>query len=321
MSDDAQPEDIEDVSEAFAPLLEAASKLTPDDDVGVAALMAEAAAAGLTDVQSDMLAKAIQKATHVGLKTLRRAWAKALADTLKGKHAAEAPERARREEEARVEAARKRGEERARLSASCSSLAHSPTLLAEMEAVAHRLGLVNEGAAARAVYLTYTSRLLVDDAIRMLRSGASASGKNAVVELTLPLIPSDAVVQISASSPKSLAYYGGKDQPDALKHKIVYIPEAVPGREKARGDRRRRRQRVHRHVPHSDQRGSGRLSDCDGAGRRTAGNGHHHQERPDRRSPYQRSRSRPGDEDPGIDDGNRRVRRADRSDRRARLIR
>jgi hypothetical protein len=78
----------------------------------------------------------------------------------------------------------------------------------------------------RALYLTYTSRLLAVEAVRLLRLGAPASGKNLVVEKTLMFIPSDSVVQFSGSSPKALAYYGG-DDPDALKQKIVYIPEAA----------------------------------------------------------------------------------------------
>jgi hypothetical protein len=86
--------------------------------------------------------------------------------------------------------------------------------------------VVGEGAAIRALYLTFASRFLTGEAVRLLRLGASASGKNLVVEKTLPFIPDDVVVQISGSSPKSLPYYGG-DDPDALKHKIVYIPEAV----------------------------------------------------------------------------------------------
>jgi hypothetical protein len=226
--------DIEDVGDSFAACLETARMLDPGDDAMVTALLAKAAALGVSDVQADMLIKAMAKATGVGLKALRRAWAKAIADLVNARRAADAPKQAQREAEARLEAALKREAERARLSASCSTLANSPTLLAEIEKVAHRLGLVNEGAAARAVYLVYVSRLLADGAVRLLRSGASASGKNIVVELTLPLIPEDAVVQISASSPKSLAYFGGVDQPDALKHKIVYIPEAVILAEKKR---------------------------------------------------------------------------------------
>jgi hypothetical protein len=94
-----------------------------------------------------------------------------------------------------------------------------------MEAVVHALGLVGEAAAARAIYLTCVSRLLADEAARLLRLGAPASGKNFAVEKVLALIPTDAVIQFSGSSPKTLAYFGG-DDPDALKHKIIYIPEA-----------------------------------------------------------------------------------------------
>jgi hypothetical protein len=99
-------------------------------------------------------------------------------------------------------------------------------LLQDFEAAAHKLGVVGESAGVRALYLTYTSRLLADDAVRLLRLGAPASGKNLVAEKTLTFIPPDSVVQFSGSSPKALAYYGG-DDPDALKHRIVYIPEAA----------------------------------------------------------------------------------------------
>ena len=95
----------------------------------------------------------------------------------------------------------------------------------DMETVAHKLGVVSESAGVRALYLTCASRLIADEAVRLLRLGAPASGKNLVVEKVLELIPEEAVVQISGSSPKALAYFGGAD-PDALKHKIVYIPEA-----------------------------------------------------------------------------------------------
>jgi hypothetical protein len=61
----------------------------------------------------------------------------------------------------------------------------------------------------------------------LLRLGSTASGKNYPVEVVLRLIPEDAVIQVSGASAKVLPYYGGSNNPDALKHKIVYIPEAV----------------------------------------------------------------------------------------------
>ena len=95
-----------------------------------------------------------------------------------------------------------------------------------METVAHQLGVVGEGASVRQLYLTYASRMLVDDSVRLLRLGAPAAGKNLVVERTLELIPSEGVVRFSGASPKALAYYGGAD-PNIFKGKIIYIPEAV----------------------------------------------------------------------------------------------
>ena len=43
--------------------------------------------------------------------------------------------------------------------------------------------------------------------------------------MVLAFVPADAVVQVSGSSSKALADYGG-DDPDALKHKVIYVPEA-----------------------------------------------------------------------------------------------
>jgi hypothetical protein len=233
--------DLEEIDErefsaaGFPTLLEEASKLEAGDDAGINALIAAAIVVGLDGVQTDMLVKAIGKKTGVGLKTLRAAWTKTQAEARKATHAAGASERARHEAEAKVDLERTREEESARLWSSCSSIALSATLLADMEETAHKLGVVNEGQGARAVYLVFTSRLLAAEAICLLRLGASASGKNYVVERTKRLIPEHAIVQVSGSSPKALAYYGGEN-PDALKHKIVYIPEAVILLEKKHGD-------------------------------------------------------------------------------------
>jgi hypothetical protein len=95
-----------------------------------------------------------------------------------------------------------------------------------METVAHQLGVVGESSSVRQLYLTYASRMLVDDSVRLLRLGAAAAGKNLVVEKTLELIPSESVIRFSGASPKALAYYGGAD-PNAFKGKVIYIPEAV----------------------------------------------------------------------------------------------
>jgi hypothetical protein len=206
-------------------LFAAAAALRKDDEADVIALMRKAAATDLTGVQADMLIKSIARATGVGLKTLRNALAKAQSEERKRAWEAGAAERQRLKAEQESERQRLETEEHARIWGSCSTIASSKTLLRDMETVAHQLGVVGEGAGVRALYLTFVSRLIDGEAVRLLRLGAPASGKNLVVEKVLEFIPKEAVVQISGASPKALAYFGGNDA-DALKHKIVYIPEA-----------------------------------------------------------------------------------------------
>jgi hypothetical protein len=61
----------------------------------------------------------------------------------------------------------------------------------------------------------------------LLRRGAAASGKNHVADTVFNLIPEESIVAAIGGSPKSLAYFGGVDAVDALKHKLLYIPEAA----------------------------------------------------------------------------------------------
>jgi hypothetical protein len=204
----------------------AAGTLKKGDEAKLRAILARAAEIGITDLQAEALINALRDATGIGKKAIKKAWTvfKEKADAEK---AAEAEKE--RLKEAAAWAARaqaQRDEERARLWASCGRFAENPSLLAGMAAVAHARGLVGEEAAVRGVYLTYVSRLLAGSAIRLLRLGSTASGKNIPIELTLPLMPEGGVEQFSGSSPKTLAYFG-RDDPDALKHKVIYIPEAV----------------------------------------------------------------------------------------------
>ena len=96
-----------------------------------------------------------------------------------------------------------------------------------MAALVRSLGVVGERHAVLATYLTATSRLCCGRAISLLRRGAAASGKNHLVEAVFKLIPPESIVTAVGGSPKSLAYYGGVDADDALKHKLIYIPEAA----------------------------------------------------------------------------------------------
>jgi hypothetical protein len=210
----------------FADCLKDAHELEPGDDKGVAALMAKAAQARLSDVQVEMLLKATSKATKVGIKVLRQEWAKALAAYVRAKNAAEAPECEARAAKAETELQREVLNERKRLEASCRRIAESQTLLKDFEEAVHAAGVVGEGAAIRGAYLAGTSRLLVSKAISLLRRGAAAGGKNVLLSAVFSFFPDEDVIHMSSGSPMSLVYYGGGDE-DALKHKILYIQEAV----------------------------------------------------------------------------------------------
>jgi hypothetical protein len=217
--------------ETFADCMNAAKLLKNGDDAAMQNLLVAAAAlraeGKLDDIQVEMLILEIRKGTGIGIKLIKIAWNKfkVIADKEQAKK--EAEERAQRNADfarARQQAADAEHERRWK---SCSGIALFPELLGAMEEIAHKvLGVVNEGAAVRATYLTITSRLLARKAVRLLRTGASASGKNFPIEQTLKFFPESSVIQISGASPKSLAYEGG-DDPCALMHKATYIPEAV----------------------------------------------------------------------------------------------
>jgi hypothetical protein len=214
------------VADTYEACLRDAHALQKSDEAGLRTILARAAEIGITDLQAEALINALRDATGIGKKVIKGAW-----KVFKEKADKERWERAEKERLAEAAAWAARGrqqkdEERARLWASCSVIAESKVLLGAMAAVAATHGVVNEDANVRAIYLVSSSRLLADEAARLLRRGAPASGKNTVVEKVLKFIPPYAVVHVSGSSPKMLPYYGGGD-PDALKHKIIYIPEAV----------------------------------------------------------------------------------------------
>ena len=107
-------------------------------------------------------------------------------------------------------------------------LALSPELMKEWCRIGKDLDLVEASRDFVAVKLTLTSRLLNESAaICLLRQGASASGKNTVVEKAMQSMPAGVVDMISGSSPKSMYYEGGEDDVDAYKHRAIYVPEAV----------------------------------------------------------------------------------------------
>ena len=187
-------------------------------------------------------------------------------------------------------------------------IAMSKKLLEDAETVARQLGVVGEGASVRQLYLTYASRLLSDDSVRLLRLGAPAAGKNLVVEKMLELVPSECVIRFSGASPKALAYYGGAD-PNAFKGKIIYIPEAVVFTD--------------RHVESEFTTmlrtliSEGRMVSFVrvGEGRSGPNDGNDRQERPDRRHHHYCARCRPGTKDADLGQRRGRDRRPDRRHR------
>jgi hypothetical protein len=217
--------------ETFADCMQAARALKKGDDAGMKDLLMAMARLRvqdkLDDIQIGMVLQVIHESTKLEKKIIKGGWKKYKEDA--NKWWAEELAKWATENAANFARARQQAmdAERKRLWESCSPIAESPDLLAGVEAIAHQvLGVVNEGAAVRSTYLTATSRLLEGKAVRVLRTGASASGKNYPVEQGLKFFPAHAVMHVSGASPKSLPYEGG-DDPYALMHRLIYAPEAV----------------------------------------------------------------------------------------------
>jgi hypothetical protein len=208
------------------------SKLSELDEEGARAIIGDAIKVGLSSLIADSLIKPLADALGVKESAIKKFWkevdsqAHATADSAKTTEDSTAEERARLEREELEQRKREFDAERGRLWRSCKDIAESPTLLADVEAVVHKLGVVGEGAAIRGAYLTASSRLNCASAISLLRRGAASAGKNFLITKTLGLIPADSIIHMSSGSPLSLAYYGGGDE-DAVKHKVLYLAEAA----------------------------------------------------------------------------------------------
>jgi hypothetical protein len=213
---------------AYETILAHIGELPSADEEGARRIVAESVASSLSDLQIEALIKPLSKALGVGIAVARKFWKDAeagiRAETRPPPPTEEERERLEREEQERQ--AREIEAERARLWNSCSKIALAPTLLADMEDLVHRLGMVGEGTSIRGEYLAMSSRLNRLRAICLLRRGAPAGGKNFLIDKILELIPVDSVVRMSSGSPLNLVYYGGADE-DALKYKVLYVPEAA----------------------------------------------------------------------------------------------
>jgi hypothetical protein len=292
-----------------ADILAAAAALQKGDEAALTALMRKAAETDLTGVQADMLIKAIARSTGVGLKPLRQELARAQAEARKRAWEAGAEERQRLEAEREAMRQRLEEEEHDRIWRSCSTIALSKTLLRDMETVVHALGVVGESAGVRALYLTYVSRLLVDEAVRLLRLGAPASGKKS------PGRKSAGAYSEGIRCPDQRVESKGARLFRRRRRRRAQAQDRLRPRSPDHGGETRRRKRIRHHAAHPDQRGPRRLPDCRPPGWRPSGHGDYSQERPDRRRHHHRARRRPRTEDPRHGDGHRRNRRPDRRHR------
>jgi hypothetical protein len=208
------------------------SNLREFDEEGARAIIGDAIKEGLSSLISESLIKPLANALGVKESAIRKFWKDVesqvcvTADSAKTTEDTTTEARARFEREDAEQRTAEIEAERARLWRSCRSIAESRTLLADKEAVVHKLGVVGEGAAIRGAYLAASSRLNCTSAMSLLRRGAASAGKNFLIAKTLRLIPADSVIHMSSGSPLSLVYYGGGDE-DALKHKALYLAEAA----------------------------------------------------------------------------------------------
>jgi hypothetical protein len=207
-------------------------ELPPFDEDGARAIVGDATKAGLSSLMVETMFKPLAEALGVKEAVARKFWKhaenqiRAAAESAKVNEESTAEERARLELDGKESRKREAEAEQARLWNSCKGIAQSPTLLADLEAVVHRLGVVGEGDAIRGAYLTASSRLNRTSVICLLRRGASSVGKNFLITKVLELFPTDSVIRMSSGSPLSLVYYGGGDE-DALSGKVLYLAEAA----------------------------------------------------------------------------------------------
>ena len=208
--------------------------LKPLDEQGAREIVADVVKIGLSTLAIETLFAPLAEALGVTIPAAKKFWKEAAKEAANAAHDAAKAElvklaaeaHARFKQEANEQLQQATVSERDRLWSSCSKIAMSPTLLADMEEFARKLGLVGEGASLRGAYLTASSRFNEDSAICLLRRGAPAGGKNFLFDRTFVLIPDGDIIRISSGSPLSLVYYGGENE-DAFKHKIIYVPEAA----------------------------------------------------------------------------------------------
>ncbi len=99
-------------------------------------------------------------------------------------------------------------------------LLEDPNLFSCLKEVLVEIGYAGDPRPPLITYIALSSRLL-DDPLKLAYISASAAGKNAAVDASLPLFPDSAYYVIKASSPRALIY-----NEEIFSHRTVILTEA-----------------------------------------------------------------------------------------------
>jgi hypothetical protein len=191
------------------------------DGADATSLIKAAIEAGVDGIVEAKIVAELAKVCGVDRPALKGVWKKQAA-AHKATLAPTDEERAEAAAKEAEKAATDREAEKASLLSRIGWLARSPDILTEAVQFLWDEGVAGERSALIAVILFMAGRMHKTMPMALLRTGAPASGKSFVVEQALSMLPPDAVVRISGSSPKALVYM---EQP--LANRIVYVAEAA----------------------------------------------------------------------------------------------
>ena len=111
-------------------------------------------------------------------------------------------------------------DERTRAWPAAEQLAREPRILDRVSETASRLGLAGEETAVKLAYLVFISALTDEPLAAVLRATAAA-GKSKILKTASRLVPDDAVITMTAMSPRALAYTD-----EDLRHRTLLLIEA-----------------------------------------------------------------------------------------------
>jgi hypothetical protein len=227
-----QEEEAPDVMEG---LLAAAKALKESDRETARAIMKTAIRARVDEIARDQLLAALAKSLKLRTTKLQTHWAQYEAEVAEEDAVPPTPEelqaKVEAEAKAKAEAEAKAKTEADALYAKCKHIAEDKQLIPRFIEMVHRSGVVHEQRNIVAIKLTVASRLL-DEPSSLLIKGASASGKNTVIEKVLIFSRDGAdCIVLTAASAKALIY-----MEESLSHIAFYVPEAAALAQRANGD-------------------------------------------------------------------------------------